>query len=102
MSVVKTDSAFDCPVKAQLNGFNIFPTFVQQKLNGCWANVKRSVQTASTPFNIFESKGKVDATLNEGLKQIKYDSIRFQQTFNIFYTFNNLFKRPPTFGSTRC
>ena len=25
-------------VKACLNGFNICPIFVQQKLNGCWAN----------------------------------------------------------------
>ena len=25
-------------VKARLNGFNICPTFVQQKVNGCWAN----------------------------------------------------------------
>ena len=26
-------------VKARLNGFNICPAFVQQKLDGCWANV---------------------------------------------------------------
>ena len=26
-------------IKARLNGFNICPTFVQQKLNGCWAIV---------------------------------------------------------------
>ena len=26
-------------LKAPLNGRNIWPTFVQQKLNGCWANV---------------------------------------------------------------
>ena len=25
--------------KARLNGLNICPTFAQQKLNGCWANV---------------------------------------------------------------
>ena len=25
--------------KARLSGLNIFPTFAQQKLNGCWANV---------------------------------------------------------------
>ena len=28
-----------CTIKARLNGFSIYPTFVQQKLNGCWANV---------------------------------------------------------------
>ena len=26
-------------VKARFNGFSICPTFVQQKLNGCWENV---------------------------------------------------------------
>ena len=26
-------------VRAHLNGFNICPTFIQQTLNGCWANV---------------------------------------------------------------
>ena len=26
-------------LNARLNGFIIFPTFVQQKLNGCWANI---------------------------------------------------------------
>lgn len=28
-----------CKLKARFNGFNICPTFVQQKLNRCWANV---------------------------------------------------------------
>ena len=60
----------------------------------------------STPFNIFENKGKVEATLNEGLNQIKFNSIPFQQAFNIFYTFINNVERPvqtpPTFGSAKC
>ena len=91
--------------KARINGFNIWPTSVQQKLNGCWANVKRSVQTASTPLNVFENKGNVVWMLNESLNQFKFASTRFHQAFNICYTFNN-FKRPVqtplTFGSTKC
>ena len=66
---------------------------------------ERSVQTASTPFNIFENKGNVVWMLNESLNQFKFDSTRFQQAFSILYTFNNV-KRPvqthPTFASTKC
>ena len=29
------------------NGFNTWPTFVQQKSNGCWANVGRKNKVAS-------------------------------------------------------
>ena len=46
-------------LKARLNGFNSWPTFARQKLNGCWR------QTASTPFNIFENKASVESLLNE-------------------------------------
>ena len=64
---------------------------------------ERSVQTVLTPFNIFKNKGNVEAMLNESLKQFKFDSTHFQQTFNIFYAFNNA-ERPaqasPIFGST--
>ena len=28
-----------CRIKARINGFNISPAFVQQKLNGYWSNV---------------------------------------------------------------
>ena len=38
-------------------------------LGKVWTNVERSVQTASTPFNICESKGNVEAMLNESLNQ---------------------------------
>ena len=36
-----------------------------------------SVQTASTLFNIFENKGKVESMLNESLNRFKPDSTRF-------------------------
>ena len=61
---------------------------------------ERSVQTVSTPFNISNNKGNVEAMLNESLNQFKFDSTRFQQAFNIFFSFtlstmlNDLFKRP--------
>ena len=47
---------------------------------------------ALTPFNIFESKGKVESMLNKSLNQFihVFDSTCFQQVFNIFYTFNNV------------
>ena len=44
----------------------------------CWTNVERSVQTASTPFNIFENKENDVWMLSESLKQFKFDSRRFQ------------------------
>ena len=132
-------------IKARLNGFNIWPTSVQQKLNGCLGQMldtktklcrgpfkrfqhcandrrhidfcglmwvvcilqllNRSVQTASTPSNIFENKGKVESMLNESLNRFKLDSTRFQQAFNIFYAFNSVgppVQTHPTFGSTKC
>ena len=60
---------------------------------------------ASMPFNIFESKGNVVWMLNESLNLFKFDSTRFQQAFNNFFTFNNVerpVQTPPTFGSTNC
>ena len=42
---------------------------------------ERSVQTVSTPFNIFKNKGNVESMLNESLNQFKFDSTRFQQGF---------------------
>ena len=48
---------------------------------------ERSVQTVSTPFNIFKNKRNVEAMLNESLKQFKLDSTHFQQAFNIFVLF---------------
>ena len=65
-------------------------------LGKCWTNVERKVQMATTPFNVFESKGKVESILNESLNQFTRDSTGFQQAFNIFYIFNklnDLFKR---------
>ena len=56
-----------------------------------------------TPFNIFKNKENVESMLNETLlNKFKFDSIHFQQTFNIFYAFNNAerpVQTPPTFGS---
>ena len=49
-----------------------------------------SVKAVSTPFNIFKNKENVESVLNESLNQFKFDSTRFQQAFNIFYTFNNV------------
>ena len=67
---------------------------------------ERSVQTASTPFNIFKNKENAESMLNESSIQFKFDSTRVIKlsTF-ICYTFNNA-ERPvptrPTFGSTTC
>ena len=65
-----------------------------------------SVQTASTPINMFKNKGNVETMLNESLNQFKFDSTHFQQTFNNFFcTFNNVerpVQSPPTVGSTKC
>ena len=59
---------------------------------------ERSAQTVSTPFNIFKNKDNVESMLDESLYHFKFDSIRFQQAFNIFFgTCNNverLFKSP--------
>ena len=93
-------------LKARLNGFNIFPTFVQQKLKGCWVkNVGWTVEMVSTPFSIFKNKGNVEAMLNGFLNQFNFDSTYFQQAFNIFHTFNNVeqpIQMTPTFGSRKC
>ena len=59
---------------------------------------ERSIQTLSTPFNIFKNKRNVEAMLNESLKQFKFDSTHYQQAFNIIKALstmlNDLFKRP--------
>ena len=43
---------------------------------------EQSVQTVSTPFNIFKNKGNVEEMLNRSLNQFKFDSTHFQQAFN--------------------
>ena len=56
-----------------------------------------SVQTASTLFNIFGNKGNVVWMLNESLNRFKFDSTRFQQSFNVFpllTVLDDLFKYP--------
>ena len=63
---------------------------------------ERSIQTVSRPFNIFKNQGNVESMLNDSLNQVKFDSTRFQQAFNIVYAFNNVerpVQMPPTFGS---
>ena len=59
---------------------------------------ERSVQTVSTPFNIFKNKENVESMLNESLNQFKFDSTHFQQAFEIFFftlstMLNDLLKR---------
>ena len=46
---------------------------------------ERSVQTVSTPFNIFKNKENVESMLNESLNQFKFDSTHFQQALDIFF-----------------
>ena len=55
-----------------------------------------SVQTVSTPFNIFKNKENVEWMLNESLNQFKFDSTHFQQALDIFYAFNNVERRVQT------
>ena len=65
---------------------------------------ERSVQTASTPFNVFKNKGNVEAMKNS-LNQFKFDSTHFQQAFNISYAFNNVerpVQTPQIFVSRKC
>ena len=65
---------------------------------------ERSVQTVSTPFNIFKNKENVESMLNESLNQFKFDSTHFQQSFQHFFTLSMLddlsVQTTPTFGST--
>ena len=48
-------------------------------LGKCCTNVEHTVQTALTPFNIFENKGNLNGSLN----QFEFAARRFQQAFNI-------------------
>ena len=60
-----------------------------------------SVQSVSTPFNIFKNKENVEPMLNKSLNQFKFDSTHLQQAFNIFYAFNSVeraVQTPQTFG----
>ena len=57
---------------------------------------ERSVQTVSTPFDIFKNKGNVEAMLNETLNQFKFGSTHFQQYVE------RPVQTPPTFGSKKC
>ena len=77
-------------VKACLNGFNSWLTFIQQKLNECWANVgwtEWSNGFNAIYNNTFKNKGSVETTMNGTLNQFKIDSTHFQQAFNIFLHF---------------
>ena len=48
---------------------------------------KRSVQTVSTPFDIFKYKENVESMLIESLNQFKFHATRFQQAFDNFLCF---------------
>ena len=64
---------------------------------------ERSGHTVSTPFNIFNNKGNVEAMLNESLNQIKLIQHTFNNLSAFFYALNNVerpVQTPPTFGST--
>ena len=92
-----TVRAYYTRLETRLNGFNICPTFVRQKLGKCWTNVERSVQTASTPFKIFENKGNVVWMLYESLNRFKFDSHAFNKLstfFTLSTMLDDLFKRP--------
>ena len=52
-------------VKFRRTEVSVFAGTKQRILGKCWANVERSVQTASTPFNIFET------TCSKGLPKIR-------------------------------
>ena len=84
---------------------DIRSTNVERMLLKYWINVEGS--QCSDGFNTiqrFENKGNFVRVLNENWSQFKFGSTRFQQAFNIFYTFNN-FERPvqtsPIFVSTK-
>ena len=49
---------------------NIRSANVERMLGKYWTNVERSVQTASTPFNIFENRGNVVWMLDESLNDL--------------------------------
>ena len=62
----------------------------------CSTIVEQGVQRASTAYNIFENKGKIEWMLKENLNRFKLDSTRFQRAFDIFTLsamLDNLFKR---------
>lgn len=70
---------------------------------------ERSIQTVSTQFDIFKNKGNVEAMLKESLNQFNLIPTPFQQAFrqhffalSIMLNESDLFKRPQTFGSTKC
>ena len=63
------------PQMSSLGGkgpYKLFQHFTNMKMLD-----ERSVQTVSTPLNIFESKGNVVWMLNESLNHCKFDSTRF-------------------------
>ena len=60
---------------------------------------ERSVQAASTQFNIFKKKENAESMLNESLYQFKFDSTSFQHFFTLSTMLNDLFKRPRRNGS---
>ena len=55
---------------------------------------KRSVQTVSTPFNIFKKRENVESMLNESLNQFKFDSTSFEHLFTLSTMLKDLFKSP--------
>ena len=84
-------------LKACLNGFNIFPTFVWQTLSGCWANVGWTESS-----NSFKNKGNVEVMSNESLNQFKFDSTHVQHFFKLSTVLNDLFNRPQRLVQQLC
>ena len=56
-----------------------------------------SVQTVSTPFNIFKNKENIESMLNESLNQFKFDLTHLRPAFN---SVERPVQTPQTFGST--
>ena len=60
----------------------------------CSTGAEQSLQTASTPFNIFENKEKVESMLRESLNLFKLDSTSFQHFLRFQESvLDDLFKR---------
>ena len=64
---------------------------------------ERSVQTVSTPFNVFKNKENVESVLKESLHNLNLTQHTFNKLSTFSYAFNNVerpIQTPPTFGST--
>ena len=84
-------------LRSRLHGFNIWPTFVQQKLNGYWGNVERSVQHHSTFSRIKEMLYGCWMKVKTNLILIQHAFNNLSTVFTLSAILNDLFKRPRHF-----